>query len=100
MQTIETTWDEFFPIVNILNEVCHGIDINNFQEEIGFDYEEIFLLLKKINRSKTLDDNEQIEIELNTREIEIIKRSFKEVVRQIEEWEFQNSRWGDNSRID
>ncbi|HRD56229.1 MAG TPA: hypothetical protein PLC42_07535 [Parachlamydiaceae bacterium] len=32
---IETKWNELWPIVNILNEVCHGLHIENFEKEAG-----------------------------------------------------------------
>jgi len=88
-KTIETTWDDFFFIVSILNEVCHGIDINDFEKEVGYTYDEIYALLKKINSFKEQDEKQPIFIPLSSREIDIIKAAYKEVLKQIEEWEFQ-----------
>lgn len=32
-QTRLTNWNELWPIANILNEVCHGIDIGDIKKE-------------------------------------------------------------------
>ncbi len=36
---IETNWNELWPIVNIMNEVCHGIKIHDMDQAIGYKYE-------------------------------------------------------------
>ncbi|MBS0607617.1 MAG: hypothetical protein JSR57_11760 [Verrucomicrobia bacterium] len=88
---VEIKWDEIWPISNILNEVCHGININDFKNEIGFKYEEIVDLLHKLNKlePKNTDYNSLIIFKLNDSEQKILLNSFKEVLRQIDEWEFQ-----------
>jgi uncharacterized protein YqgV (UPF0045/DUF77 family) len=89
-KTIETKWNELWPIVNILNEVCHGIDINDFENEIGFKYEVIFALLRKIAAYEMEEDKSEIKttIELNDVEVDVIIKCCNEVLKQIEEWEF------------
>ncbi|MEI8365658.1 MAG: hypothetical protein WCF65_04485 [Parachlamydiaceae bacterium] len=87
---IETNWDELWPIVNILNEICHGIKIESFEKKIGSDYETIYILLKKISSYEVeeTDSHFPIKIELSDFEKEIIIRSFRESLKQIEEWEY------------
>jgi len=89
-KNIETNWNELWPIGNILNEVCHGINISNFENEIGFKYESILFLLKKITAYKVKEYESEIKkvIELNDFERDIIQKSFQEVLKEIEEWEF------------
>jgi hypothetical protein len=88
---IKTTWEEIWPLANVLNEVCHGINVNDFEKEIGFKYENVFSLLRKIDKYEVTSEEPNVEIllTLNRQELEIIKNSFEEVFRQIEEWEFQ-----------
>jgi len=90
-KTFETNWNELWPIINVLNEVCHGVNINNFEKEVGYKYEEIHSLLRKVNSYETKDEELKIHIllKLNDYEIMIIERSFDEVFKQIDEWEFQ-----------
>lgn len=87
---IETNWNELWPIVNIINEVCHGIETNNIENEFGFKYEEIFAFLRKLVAYEMEEDKSeiQINIEFTDREIEIILMCFNAVLKQIEEWEF------------
>jgi hypothetical protein len=89
-KTKETNWNNLWPIANILNEVCNGIHINDVERKIGFKYENIHSLLRKISNYKAKEeDSENIEIiELDENEIKIINRCFDEVLKQIEEWEF------------
>lgn len=83
----KTKWNDLWPIVNILNEICNGVQI---EQAIGFKYEEIMDLLRKISSYEVEEgnlENAQI-IELSDNEIEIIKKSFNEILKHIEEWEF------------
>ncbi len=84
----ETNWNELWPVVNILNEVCHGIGTN--YAELGCKYEDVFALLRKIAAYEAEEDKSEdaIFLELTDREIEILKMCFEEVFKQIEEWEF------------
>ncbi len=45
---IEMSWEELWPIANILNEVCNGIRIENIEDKIGATDEEVYFLLRKI----------------------------------------------------
>lgn len=87
---IKTKWNDLWPIINILNEVCHGIKINDFETEIGFNYNEIFSLLAKLEAYEVGEDMSEIQIilELNNIETEILKACFNESLKQIEQWEF------------
>ncbi len=87
---IETNWDEIWPISNILNEVCNGFEIPNFEIALGFDYETIYALLRKlknyrVNETEFLDP---VILKLNEFEVEIIKVCYRAALKEIEEWEF------------
>jgi hypothetical protein len=80
------TLDEIWPLLNILNEVCHGIRIGNFEEIIGVKKEDVVNLMDKISK----EENKEVSILiLNDLELNALKRSFREVFNQIDEWEFQ-----------
>lgn len=86
----QTKWNDLWPIVNILNEICNGVQIKDLKKAIGFKYEEIMDLLRKISSYEVEEgnsENTQI-IELSDNEIEIIKKCFDEILKYIEEWEF------------
>lgn len=54
MKKLELSWEELQPAANILNEVCHGIEID-IQAKIGYSYEEQYALLKKRSLSNLED---------------------------------------------
>lgn len=90
MKKLEISWNELWPLVNILNEICHGIKID-IQSKIGFSYEEVYALLKKITIYEVNEYEADIKKEIMFREEEILilKRCLHEVAMEIEEWEFQ-----------
>ncbi|MGE0669376.1 MAG: hypothetical protein AB7H48_00380 [Parachlamydiales bacterium] len=79
-------WDEIWPISNILNEVCHGFYVHNFENNIGAKKPIVVDLMDKISEKENEDE---IILFLNDIELNLLKKSFEEVLRQIEEWEFQ-----------
>ncbi len=83
---IQLRSDEFWPLLNIINEVCHGIRIDNFENVIGAKKQTVVDFLNSIE-----DEEEEKEVLLNLSDSELIflKNSFEEVFRQIDEWEFQ-----------
>ncbi|CCB90252.1 hypothetical protein [Simkania negevensis] len=85
-----TKWNEIWPIVNVLNEVCHGINIENISATIGADYNSIYALMKKIVAYESSEalSNIPISINLDDNELKILKNCFNEVQKQIQEWEF------------
>jgi len=85
-KNIKLTSNEIWPLINILNELCYGISVNDFQENIGATKESVIQLMNKISQheSKT-----KISIDLSAFEICILKHVFEEVFKQIEDWEFQ-----------
>lgn len=87
---IKTKWNELWPIVNILNEVCNGFYIRDVKKEVGFTYEPILALLKKLSAYdvKEYEAENTIIIELNDYEINIIKNCFPVVAKELDEWEF------------
>lgn len=78
--------EENWTLVNILNEVLHGLRVNNFEQKIGDTKENALQLMEKLKSEK---NNASFELEYPEQEILIFRNSFKEVLRQIEEWEFQ-----------
>lgn len=90
MKKLELSWDELWPFVNILNEVCHGLKIE-ILSKIDHSYEEVYALLEKLSSHECAEDEEDVkkEITFSDNEIHILKRSLHEVALEIEEWEFQ-----------
>lgn len=88
---IEIKWDELWAMMNILNEVCNGIQIYDLEKKLGFNRTSIKDLMNKIAVFKIYKDEpeEKISFVLNDFEINVIKICFKEVLKEIEEWEFQ-----------
>ena len=88
-KNIETNWNELWSISNILNDVCHGINID-IEKEIKYKYDEIFLLLKKINSYEVKEGDLEVNfsIELKDAEINILKQCFRVILKEIEDWEF------------
>lgn len=89
MKKLELSWNELWPISNILNEVCHGLYID-IQSEIGFSYEEVNKLLTKLHSYKVEkhQPNKKNVVEFHDDEILILKRSLQVVTEEIDEWEF------------
>jgi hypothetical protein len=90
MKKLEMSWNELWPLVNILNEVCHGIKID-IQSRIDSSYEEVYALLKKITVYEVNEYEADIKKEITFRdeEILVLKKCLHEVALEIEEWEFQ-----------
>ena len=78
--------DEVWPLLNILNEVCYGLVISNFDKKIGF---EISVVVELMDCISIEENSAEPVLKLKAFELEILKRSFEEVFKQIEEWEFQ-----------
>lgn len=85
-KTIKLNSNEIWPLLNVLNEVCHGIYIDNFEKSIGEKKE---VVVDLINRISTEEKEEESILILKDFELEILKNSFLEIFRQIDEWEFQ-----------
>jgi hypothetical protein len=84
---IQTKWDELWPIINVLNEVCHGLHID-IEKEVGYKYEVILPLLDKIGSYEEKKYENTILIELNETELDIIEKCFPIVIEDLGEWEF------------
>ena len=74
------------PIINILGEICWGLQVDNFESKIGTKKEIVEILLERLLREER---EGIIETYLDDPEVEIIKRALNEVENKIEEWEFQ-----------
>ena len=85
MKIIKLSSNEVWPLLNILNEVCHGILIDNFEKIIGAKKEDVVVLMDRIAN----EEKEETILNLNKLELDILKKSFLEVFKQIDEWEFQ-----------
>ncbi len=77
---------EVWPLTNVLNEVCHGLRVRDFERTIGASQQTVSSLLDRIMECE--NDN-GIDIDLSELEIKIIKLSIIEVFRQIDDWEFK-----------
>jgi hypothetical protein len=84
--TIKLDPNEIWPLLNILNEVCHGISINNFENVIGAKKHAVIDLLEKISKDEKKEDPM---LSLDRSELTILIKSFDAVFKQIGEWEFQ-----------
>ena len=83
---LNLTSNDFWPLLNILNEVCHGIKINNFENAIGTEKQNVVNFMDNIAKE---EKKNEILLTLNDSELNFLKNSFEEVFKQIEEWEFQ-----------
>jgi predicted AAA+ superfamily ATPase len=86
IKTIKLNENEIWPLLNVLNEVCHGIRVDNFKGTIGEKKEIVLALMDKIAEE---ENKEATTIDLNDSELKILEKSFEEVFKQIDEWEFQ-----------
>jgi hypothetical protein len=86
IKKIKLDSNDFWPLINILNEVCHGIKISNFEKTIGVSKQTVIDFMNKISQK---DGKEPLELIINSSEHTILKNSFDEVLRQIDDWEFQ-----------
>lgn len=86
MREFEILVYQVWPLLNILNEVCHGIKIDNFEEIIGSKKSIVIELMDRISK----EDNENvIMLNLSVEDLEVLNKSFDFVFNQIEDWEFQ-----------
>ncbi len=87
---MELSWNELWPVINVLNEICHGLPIYDIETQVGVKYDEAFALMRKISAYETgeSDSDIQKEIELNDSEILIVAKCFERVLKEIDEWEF------------
>jgi hypothetical protein len=82
--------DDVWPLGNILNEICHGVDVVSFEEKIGAKYEDIDRLLEKISKiykESKAEQLQEITLALNEEELQIIEKSFREVLNHLD-WDF------------
>lgn len=74
------------PVINLLGEICWGIQITSFEEKVGARKEVAEALLNRlINEEK----NGNVDVFVTFSEMEIIRKSLEIVGKEIEEWEFQ-----------
>ncbi|MGB7128512.1 MAG: hypothetical protein WBD50_05425 [Candidatus Rhabdochlamydia sp.] len=73
IKQIKLNSNEFWPLLNILNEVCHGIKINNFENSIGAKKQTVVDFMDNI--AKEEKKNEVI-LSLNDSELTFLKNSF------------------------
>ena len=74
-----------YVIINVMNEVCHGIKIHQFQEKFDCSKQFASNLLNKLIKF----DNFKKSIDINSQELDLIKKSLDKVCCEIEEWEFE-----------
>ena len=83
---ISLTSNEIWPLLNVLNEVCNGISIENFEERMGSKKEDVISLMNRIAEE---EQKEESLISLSKIDIEILKKSFELLFKYIDEWEFE-----------
>ncbi|MBS0584964.1 MAG: hypothetical protein JSR76_01520 [Verrucomicrobia bacterium] len=84
LKTISLNPEEMWPLLNVLNEACHGLNISNFEKLFG----KRELLIDLMDRLAQAEEKVR-PLVFNNLDLEIIKRSFIEVFKEIEAWEFQ-----------
>lgn len=84
--TVKLDSEEIWPLLNILNEVCNGLHIKNFEKTIGEKKEFVVHLMNKISKEENKED---IVLNINNSELLVLKKTFEEVFKQIDDWEFQ-----------
>lgn len=72
--------------MNVLNEVCHEINILDFEEIIGVQKK---IFEDWVNKISKREKKEEIILLLDNFELNFLQKSFEEVFKQIDEWEFQ-----------
>ena len=70
-KTFDLNPDEIWPLLNILNEVCHGININDFEKTIGAKKEIVVKLLDKISE---IENKECCFLKLDDCELKILEK--------------------------
>ena len=89
---LKLSLDEVWPLSNILNEVCNGFRVRDFEKRISVKESMAEGLLRRIGDLLRSVPNEEYSkvrtIELEPWEIEVILNAMKEVYKQIDDWEF------------
>lgn len=78
--------DDVWPLVNILNEICNGIHINNFETCISVNENYVLQLLRRLAKRK---NEEEPVVILSDLDLSVINNALNEVYKQIDDWEFQ-----------
>lgn len=72
-------------LISILGEVCWGFHVDNFENQIVAS---ILVVESILNRLVNEEKAGIVETYISFFEVEIIQRAFREVLKEIEEWEF------------
>ena len=86
MRQIKLYSNEVWPLLNVLNEVCYGIKINNLEISIGVKKQIVVDFMDSIVEE---EKKNEVILTIDDSELNFLNNSFEEVFRQIEEWEFQ-----------
>lgn len=78
-------WNELWPVVNILNECCHGLYVHNFEDVIGAQRKVVVDWMDEVSGKEREGD---VMLILGDFELNFLQKSFEEVFKQIEDWEF------------
>lgn len=85
-RVIKLSLNEIIPLLNVLNEVCHGIHVVNFENAIGASRTAVVDFMDKISN---IEKKEEFVLILDDFELKFVQKSFEEVFKHLEEWEFQ-----------
>ena len=76
-KTVVLTDDEVWPLLNILNEICHGISVKNFEQTIGVNKNVVIFLMDRISQHK----NKTSYLTLNEKELNIIEKKELDLIK-------------------
>lgn len=88
---IELNLNEVWPLLNVVGEICYGFDVD-FETVIGVKSEVVIDLMQEISKKnkETIEKGMNVvTLILSDLELDVLKRCIDEVIREIEEWEFQ-----------
>lgn len=78
VKSIKLNSNDIWPLLNVLNEVCHGIRVHDFESTIGSNKHNVVELINKIAQ----EENKDVAIfNFSNLEIQILEKSFAEVFR-------------------
>ncbi|MBS0584962.1 MAG: hypothetical protein JSR76_01510 [Verrucomicrobia bacterium] len=80
---IQLDMPEIWLMMNIMNEVCYGIPMENFEKTVGNEQSAVDLLNRIIK-----EENDGGLFTFNDTELQILRNSFHAVCKEIDDWEF------------
>ena len=87
--------EELRILSQVINEICYGLNLDNFKQRIGTSRETAEIFLKRLNsvymsQVENYIENNDTSIIFNTEESMIIKSSMDTLIRFFDESDFEN----------